>query len=214
MEIDIQKLDFAKGKGLIPAIVQDAGTHKVLMLGYVNRESLQKTLAEKRITFYSRSRNFLWTKGSTSGNFLDLVEVRHDCDHDALLMKAHPRGPVCHTGADTCFKEENKQEETIQETDSQISGYEFLGKLGEIISSRHTSMPEGSYTTSLFRKGINKIAQKVGEEAVELVIEAKDDNEELFLNECADLLFHTMILLEAKGHSLKEVVDVLESRHK
>jgi len=196
-------LDFDKQGGLIPAIIQDAKSSKVLMLGYMNEEALEKTKKEGRVTFYSRSKNKLWTKGESSGNYLQVESIKEDCDEDTLLIKAHPLGPVCHTGADTCFDEENSG-----------SGLAFLEQLGNTIRDRHKHPSENSYTSKLFARGINKVAQKVGEEAVELVIEAKDDNEELFLNEAADLIYHTLVLLEAKGYSLAEVVEVLEGRHK
>lgn len=189
-------------KGLIPAIVQDASTRRVLMLGFMNQEALDKTRQEGRVTFFSRSKQRLWTKGETSGNFLDVVKISPDCDQDTLLILAKPHGPVCHTGTDTCFAEEN------------TAGITFLEQLGEVIHQRRIQPDVDSYTSSLFTKGINKIAQKVGEEAVETVIEAKDDNKELFLNECADLVFHLMVLLEAKGSSLGEVVNVLERRNR
>jgi phosphoribosyl-ATP pyrophosphohydrolase/phosphoribosyl-AMP cyclohydrolase len=195
-------LDFKKYDGLIPAIVQDIKTQKVLMLGFMNEKAYNKTLVTKQVTFYSRSRKALWTKGETSGNFLNVVEIIEDCDRDTILVKAEPTGPVCHTGADTCFNEENK------------AGFEFLQYLAKIIKDRKENPSEKSYTSSLFKKGINKIAQKVGEEAVELVIEGKDDNKELFMNEAADLLFHYLVLLEAKGIEFTEVIDVLQSRHK
>lgn len=199
--MDIQQLDFTKGDGLIPAIIQDATTNKVLMLGYMNAEALQRTMDEKIVTFFSRSKNRLWTKGETSGNFLHVVEMTSDCDQDTVLIKARPDGPTCHTGADTCFNEENQSDN-------------FLHKLEQIIQDRKANPKEGSYTTSLFNKGINKVAQKVGEEAVELIIEAKDDNEELFLGEAADLLYHYLILLTAKGYQLQDVIEVLENRHR
>jgi phosphoribosyl-AMP cyclohydrolase / phosphoribosyl-ATP pyrophosphohydrolase len=195
-------LDFNKLNGLIPAIVQDNSTNKVLILGFMNEEAYNKTVNEKLVTFYSRTKNRLWTKGEESGNFLDVVEIIVDCDNDSVLIKANPRGPVCHTGADTCFNETN--EDVIS----------FLGYLQNLIYSRKAEMPENSYTTKLFQKGINKIAQKVGEEAVELVIEAKDDNKELFLNEAADLMFHILVLLAAKEYRIEDVMKVLKSRHK
>lgn len=197
----MQQLDFTKGEGLIPAIIQDATTNKVLMLGYMNAEALQKTIAEKKVTFFSRSKNRLWTKGETSGNFLHVEHIIADCDNDTILIKALPDGPTCHTGADTCFDEVNQPDN-------------FLSKLEKIIQNRKAHPREGSYTTSLFQKGINKVAQKVGEEAVELLIEAKDDNADLFLGEAADLLYHYLILLTAKGHQLQDVLDVLEKRHR
>ncbi|GAB4401573.1 MAG: bifunctional phosphoribosyl-AMP cyclohydrolase/phosphoribosyl-ATP diphosphatase HisIE [Microscillaceae bacterium] len=192
-------IDFSKHNGLVPAIIQDANTQKVLMLGYMNEAALQKTLAEKKVTFFSRSKQRLWTKGETSGNFLELVNIRVDCDQDTLLIQVHPKGPVCHTGADTCFEE--------------INTGSFLAQLQKIIREYHTNPQEGSYTSSLFKKGLNKIAQKVGEEAVEVIIEAKDQNRERFLNECADLLYHWLILLEAKDTSLTEVENILAARH-
>lgn len=195
-------LDFAKQNGLIPAIIQDNTTNKVLMLGFMNEEAYNKTVAENRVTFYSRTKNRLWTKGEESGNFLNVVSIKADCDNDTLLIKANPVGPVCHNGTDTCFAEEN--------TDV-IS---FIGYLQNLIDKRKAEMPVGSYTTKLFEKGINKIAQKVGEEAVELVIEAKDDNDDLFLNEAADLMFHLLVLLTAKNHRIEDVVNVLKERHK
>ena len=195
-------VDFEKGQGLVPAIVQDAGTGKVLMLGYMNKISLEKTLEDKKVCFFSRSRQGLWTKGESSGNFLHLVDIFLDCDADTLLIKARPEGPTCHTGAETCFKEEN------------IGNLAFIVQLAATIRNRKQNPSEGSYTTSLFKKGINKIAQKVGEEAVELVIEAKDDDREKFKNECADLIYHLLVLLEQKEISLTEVVDVLIQRHK
>ncbi len=197
-----QEVDFTKGDGLVPVIVQDSLTHKVLMLGYMNSEALQKTLDTEKVTFYSRSKQRLWTKGESSENYLNLQEVLIDCDNDTLLVKAKPDGPTCHTGTDTCFEEDNE------------GATGFLDYLTGVIQQRRTQSPDTSYTASLFAKGINKMAQKVGEEAVELVIEAKDDNEDLFLNEGADLLFHYMILLEAKGYSLKDIIKVLQGRHK
>lgn len=195
------KPDFSKYQdGLMPAIVQDASTGLVLMLGFMNQEALDKTLSEKKVTFYSRTKNRLWTKGETSGNFLLLKSVVSDCDNDTLLIKVDPLGPVCHTGADTCFNESN----------SQFS----LVKLERIIHDRQQQPTSESYTSSLFAKGINKIAQKVGEEAVELVIESKDDDREKFLGEAADLMFHYIVLLKAKGYGLNDVVEVLEKRHR
>jgi phosphoribosyl-ATP pyrophosphohydrolase/phosphoribosyl-AMP cyclohydrolase len=192
--------DFDKGNGLLPAIIQDVDTQKVLMLGYFNEAALQKTLKEKRVTFFSRSKQRLWTKGETSGNFLNLIDIKLDCDQDTFLVQVKPVGVVCHTGSDTCFDEKNE-------------GIGFLNTLENVIHQRKIDMPEGSYTTSLFQKGINKIAQKVGEEAIELVIEAKDNNDNLFKNECADLLYHLMVLLEYKCIPLKEVIKILENRH-
>jgi phosphoribosyl-ATP pyrophosphohydrolase/phosphoribosyl-AMP cyclohydrolase len=195
------KPDFNKSTdGLIPVIIQDNQTTKVLMLGYMNEEAFAKTQKEKRVTFFSRSKNRLWTKGEESGNFLEVNDILIDCDNDTLLIKASPLGPVCHTGADTCFKEENVS------TD-------FLETLENIINDRKNNPSEASYTASLFKKGINKIAQKVGEEAIELVIEAKDSNMDLFKNEAADLLYHYLILLAAKDTSLIAIKQVLIERH-
>lgn len=196
-------IDFEKSGGLIPAIIQDETTAKVLMLGYMNQEAYNKTAAENTVTFYSRTKNRLWTKGEESGNYLNVVSITNDCDNDTLLIKVNPVGPVCHTGADTCWGEENK-----------ATGYPFLQGLTEVIKQRKTASTDTSYTAQLFAKGINKIAQKVGEEAVEIIIEAKDNNDDLFLGEAADLLFHYMILLEAKGFSLSDVEAVLKNRHK
>ncbi len=195
-------LDFEKyADGLVPAIVQDAETRKVLMLGFMNAEAFEKTLNDGKVTFFSRSRQTLWTKGETSGNFLHVEEILIDCDNDTLLIKANPVGAVCHTGADTCFEEKNESEN-------------FLFELEKIILDRKRNPSENSYTSELLAKGINKIAQKVGEEAVELVIEAKDDNEELFKNEAADLLYHFLVLLAAKDVSLSDTLDILKERHK
>jgi phosphoribosyl-ATP pyrophosphohydrolase/phosphoribosyl-AMP cyclohydrolase len=195
------KIDFKKySDGLVPAIVQDISTGKVLMLGFMNEEAVAKTQEFQKVTFFSRSKNRLWTKGEESGNFLLLKEIKVDCDNDTLLIKAVPVGPVCHTGADTCWDEKN------------ISN-DFLLQLEQIISDRKINPSEKSYTSSLFAKGINKIAQKVGEEAVELVIEAKDNDDDLFKNEAADLLFHYLILLKAKGFSLEDVIVILKERH-
>lgn len=196
------KLDFEKYNGLIPAVIQDARTHVVLMVGFMNKEAYQKTVEERLVTFYSRTRKRLWTKGEESGNFLDVIDIKEDCDNDTVLIKAIPRGPVCHTGADTCFFETN------------AATADFLTYLQDLIDSRKKDLPEGSYTTKLFEAGINKIAQKVGEEAVELVIEAKDNEDTLFLNEAADLLFHLLVLLSAKNYRIEDVVKVLEKRHK
>lgn len=196
----MSNIDFAKLNGLVPCVVQDSSTNKVLMLAFMNEEAYEKTKREKKVTFYSRSKKRLWTKGETSGNSLELVEILKDCDTDSLLIKVNPKGPTCHTGADTCFNEKNESWD--------------LTRLESLIKDRKTNPKEGSYTTSLFKAGINKIAQKVGEEAVELVIEAKDDNKELFLNEAADLMYHYLILLQAKGYSLHDVKEVLRKRYK
>ena len=188
---------------LIPAIIQDAITKNVLMLGYMNEEAFNKTQETKKVTFYSRSKQRLWTKGEESGNFLNLVDVKVDCDNDTLLIQVHPEGPTCHKGSDTCWNENNS------------SNFGFISKLEQTIEERRTnSKPEDSYVASLFAKGINKLAQKVGEEAIEVVIEAKDDNDELFLNESADLLFHYLMLLQAKGFTLSDIESVLKNREK
>jgi phosphoribosyl-ATP pyrophosphohydrolase/phosphoribosyl-AMP cyclohydrolase len=200
-------MDFEKLNGLIPVIIQDANTDTVLMLGFMNSEALDRTREEGKVTFFSRTKNRLWTKGEESGNFLHVVEILEDCDKDTLLIKAKPAGPVCHTGSETCFNEKN-----IASPDP--DGLSFIAQLQQLIHKRKIEMPEGSYTTSLFNAGINKIAQKVGEEAVELVIEAKDNNDELFLNEAADLLYHLLVLLTAKAKDIEDVVAVLEQRHK
>ncbi|MFC4479679.1 bifunctional phosphoribosyl-AMP cyclohydrolase/phosphoribosyl-ATP diphosphatase HisIE [Flavobacterium chungangensis] len=198
MEIDIKS-----AHGLIPAIIQDSETKNVLMLGYMNEESLQKTIETQKVTFFSRSKQRLWTKGEESGNFLNLVSIKNDCDSDTLLIQAKPVGPTCHTGADTCWQEPNDV------------NYGFISQLENTIKTRRENADsEKSYVASLFEKGINKIAQKVGEEAVEVVIEAKDDNDDLFLSESADLLFHYLILLQAKGYQLNDVVEVLKKRQK
>lgn len=205
-------IDFNKNAdGLVPAIIQDAITKNVLMLGYMNQAALKKTKETKKVTFFSRSKQRLWTKGEESGNFLNLVEIKNDCDNDTLLISVNPTGPTCHTGSDTCWNEEN------------TSNFGFLSQLESVIEQRKSQASiapdlrqgdEKSYVVSLFDKGINKIAQKVGEEAVETVIEAKDDNDELFLYESADLLFHYMILLQAKGFTLSDIEAELLKRHK
>ena len=197
----VMKIDFKKySDGLAPAVIQDYKTNKVLMLGFMNEAAVAKTLELQKVTFFSRTKNRLWTKGEESGNFLLLKDIKADCDNDTLLIKATPQGPTCHTGADTCWNEKN-------ETDN------FLLQLEQIIADRKNNPTDTSYTSSLFAKGINKIAQKVGEEAVEIVIEAKDDNKDLFLGEAADLLFHYLVLLQAKNQTLTDVIDVLKQRH-
>ena len=196
------ELNFSKSlEGLIPAIIQDATTKTVLMLGYMNAAALEKTQTTGQVTFYSRSKQRLWTKGEESGSFLQVVEIKADCDQDTLLIQATPKGPTCHKGTDTCWGEENQVQ------------FGFFSELESTIAQRKAEDEDKSYVASLFREGINKIAQKVGEEAVEVVIEAKDDNDDLFLNESADLLFHYLILLQAKGFKLESVVEVLKSRH-
>jgi len=196
-------INFTKyADGLVPAIVQDTNTKNVLMLGFMNQAAVDTTLASGKVTFYSRSKNRLWTKGEESGNFLNYISMMEDCDQDSLLIQAIPEGPVCHMGTDTCWGEDNN------------TSIAFLNKLEQIIADRKTADPSSSYVASLFAKGINKIAQKVGEEAVEMLIEAKDNNEELFLDESADLLFHYMILLQSKGYALADVAKVLAQRQK
>lgn len=187
--------------GLVPAIIQDAVTQKVLMLGFMNREAYQKTVETGKVTFYSRTKQRLWTKGEESGNFLNVVDIKSDCDDDTLLIQVHPVGPVCHTGTDTCWGEENRQPVM------------FLKELQEFISRRHAEMPEGSYTTSLFQSGVNKMAQKVGEEAVETVIEACNGTNERLIYEGADLLYHLIVLLTSKGLSIEDLANELIERH-
>ena len=195
-------MDFKKLNGIIPAIIQDSLTNRVLMLGFMNPEALHKTKEEGKVTFFSRTKNRLWTKGEESGNFLHVEEILEDCDTDTLLIKVRPEGPVCHTGSDTCFDEQNR------------GGLAFIAQLQELIHQRKKEMPEKSYTTSLFEAGINKMAQKVGEEAVELVIEAKDTNDDLFLGEAADLVYHLLVLLSARGYGIEDVAGLLEQRHR
>jgi phosphoribosyl-ATP pyrophosphohydrolase/phosphoribosyl-AMP cyclohydrolase len=196
------KIDFEKGDGLVPVIIQDVDTMDVLMLGYMNEEAYEKTLETKLVTFFSRSKQRLWTKGEESGNTLTLKSIEVDCDNDTLLVKAVPKGPTCHTGTTTCWG------------DTASNQFGVIEELEKTINSRKINPEETSYVSDLFEKGINKIAQKVGEEAVEVIIEAKDDNEELFLNESADLIFHYLILLQAKGYSINNVLTVLKSRRK
>jgi phosphoribosyl-ATP pyrophosphohydrolase/phosphoribosyl-AMP cyclohydrolase len=218
--------DFNKSGGLIPAIIQDNTTGRVLMLGYMNSESLQKTKDTGLVTFFSRSKERLWTKGEESGNFLNLVSLEEDCDSDTLLIKVNPSGPVCHTGSDTCWREENKPFRITGEADllqdksetDQHRGrkgdnpFYFLAELEAVIASRRDAPPESSYTSRLFNEGVKKIAQKVGEEAVELVLEAMDERDDLFLEESADLVYHLLVLINAKGYKLSDVVDLLKSR--
>ena len=194
-------IDFDKMDGLVPAIIQDADTAKVLMLGFMNREAYDKTMETGKVTFYSRTRKRLWTKGEESGNFLHVVSVKADCDRDTLLIQVHPVGPVCHTGTDTCWGEKNEQPVM------------FLKELQDFINVRHTEMPEGSYTTSLFRSGVNKMAQKVGEEAVETVIEACNGTDDRLIYESADLLYHLIVLLTSKGYSIEDIARELKERH-
>ena len=196
------QLDFDKLGGLIPAIIQDARTKNVLMLGFMNEEAYQKTLATKRVTFYSRSRKCLWTKGETSGNYLELVSMKPDCDNDTLLVKVIPHGPTCHTGTDTCWGEENKRNPLL-----------FLSELQDFINKRHEEMPEKSYTTSLFKDGTNRMAQKVGEEALEAVIEAVSGNDDRLIYECSDMFYHLVVLLTSKGLRIEQVAAELAERH-
>lgn len=196
----MEQIDFAKGNGLVPVVIQDNNTLRVLMLGYMNEDAFKKTLEEKKVTFFSRIRNRLWTKGETSGNYLYAEEISADCDNDSILIKATPAGPTCHTGSTSCFGDETAKG--------------FIYELEHIINQRINNNTEKSYTNKLYKKGINKVAQKVGEEAVELVIEAKDDNIELFRNEAADLFYHLLILLKAKGVNLQSIEEVLKERHK
>lgn len=195
-------LDFDKMDGLIPAIIQDNRTKNVLMLGFMNREAYDKTIETGKVTFFSRTKGRLWTKGEESGNFLNVVSVKEDCDHDTLLIKVNPVGPVCHTGSDTCFDEKNE------------AGIQFLAYLQDFICRRHDEMPEGSYTTSLFNKGINRMAQKVGEEAVETVIEATNGTDDRLIYEASDLIYHLIVLLTSKGYRIEDLAKELESRHK
>ncbi|WP_337468280.1 bifunctional phosphoribosyl-AMP cyclohydrolase/phosphoribosyl-ATP diphosphatase HisIE [Hallella sp.] len=196
------KIDFDKMGGLVPAIIQDAVTKNVLMLGFMNEEAYQKTIDTKKVTFWSRTRNCLWTKGETSGNYLNLVDIRLDCDNDTLLVKVHPQGPTCHLGTDTCWGEDNSLNPIL-----------FLSELQNFIDKRHQEMPENSYTTSLFKKGINKMAQKVGEEATETIIEATNGTNEQLVYESSDLLYHLIVMLTAKGLSIEDVASELIKRH-
>lgn len=197
------EIDFEKSGGLVPAVIQDANTNNVLMLGYMNKEAYAKTLKTRRVTFYSRSRKCLWTKGETSGNFLNLVSIQADCDNDTLLVKANPIGPTCHKGTDTCWGEENKANPIL-----------FLTTLQDFIQKRHDEMPEGSYTTSLFNDGLNRMAQKVGEEALETVIEAVNGTDERLIYEGADMLYHLIVLLTSKGLRIEDLALELQVRHK
>ena len=195
-------INFEKGGGLVPAIIQDAESRQVLMLGYMNQEALDKTLATGLVTFYSRSRQTLWTKGETSGNHLKLIDIKTDCDNDTLLVRAIPTGPVCHTGTDTCWGESNDHNPLL-----------FLTELQDFIEKRHEEMPEGSYTTSLFRDGLNRMAQKVGEEALELVIEATNGSNERLVYEGSDMLYHLIVLLTSKGLRIEDLAKELQQRH-
>jgi phosphoribosyl-ATP pyrophosphohydrolase/phosphoribosyl-AMP cyclohydrolase len=196
----MEQIDFSKGNGLVPVIIQDNNTLQVLMVGYMNEEAFNKTTKDNIVTFFSRSKNRLWTKGETSGNYLNVREISADCDNDSILIKVDPTGPVCHIGSTSCFADETSKG--------------FIYELEQVINKRIKDNAEESYTNKLYKKGINKVAQKVGEEAVELVIEAKDDNIDLFKNEAADLLYHLLILLKAKGVNLESIEEVLKERHK
>lgn len=196
-------IDFEKSGGLVPAIIQDSATRQVLMLGYMNREAYEKTLATRRVTFWSRSRNCLWTKGETSGHFLELVDIKADCDNDTLLVRAVPHGPVCHTGTDTCWGETNDANPLL-----------FLTELQDFINKRREEMPEGSYTTSLFKDGLNRMAQKVGEEALEAVIEAVHGTDDRLLYEASDMFYHLIVLLASKGLRIEQVAEELAERHR
>lgn len=198
----MMNIDFEKMNGLVPAIIQDSITKNVLMLGFMNEEAYQKTLATKRVTFYSRSRKCLWTKGETSGNYLELVSMKPDCDNDTLLVKVIPHGPTCHTGTDTCWGEENKRNPLL-----------FLSELQDFINKRHEEMPEKSYTTSLFKDGTNRMAQKVGEEVLEAVIEAVSGNDDRLIYECSDMFYHLVVLLTSKGLRIEQVAAELAERH-
>ena len=202
MDIQVKQIDFEKGSGLVPAIIQDAKSLKVLMLGYMNPEAYEKTVATGQVTFYSRTRQCLWTKGETSGNFLNVVSIKNDCDNDTLLIQVNPVGPVCHTGADTCWNEKNETNPLL-----------FLSYLQDFIEKRHEEMPEGSYTTSLFKDGINRMAQKVGEEALEAVIEATNGTNERLIYEGSDFLYHLIVLLTAKGLRIEDLAKELQVRH-
>ncbi|MCR5820823.1 MAG: bifunctional phosphoribosyl-AMP cyclohydrolase/phosphoribosyl-ATP diphosphatase HisIE [Bacteroidaceae bacterium] len=195
-------IDFDKMNGLVPAIIQDVDTHQVLMLGYMNSEAYDKTVSTKLVTFYSRTRKCLWTKGETSGNYLHVVSIKNDCDNDTLLIQVHPDGPVCHTGTDTCWGEENKKNPLL-----------FLSELQDFIEKRKREMPEGSYTTSLFKDGLNRMAQKVGEEALELVIEACNGTDERMIYEGSDMLYHLIVLLTSKGLRIEQMASELMERH-
>ena len=206
------KIDFEKMGGLVPAVIQDAKTRNVLMLGFMNEEAYQKTLETGHVTFWSRTRQTLWTKGETSGHYLNLVEMKSDCDQDTLLVRVNPIGPTCHTGTDTCWGEDNVQQDPSPLTEADASLL-FLGELQSFIDKRKEEMPEGSYTTSLFAKGVNKIAQKVGEEALETVIEATNGTKEHLVYEASDMIYHLLVLLTEKGLRIEDVAAELQKRH-
>lgn len=207
-------INFEKTQGLVPAIIQDADTRQVLMLGYMNRQAYDLTVQTGRVTFWSRSRQTLWTKGETSGNFLNVVDIKNDCDNDTLLIRVHPVGPVCHTGTDTCWGEENKPLTTPGATPADKENpLLFLSELQDFIEERHRLMPEGSYTTSLFKDGLNRMAQKVGEEALELVIEAVNGTDERMIYEGSDMLYHLIVLMTSKGLRIEQLAAELQERH-
>ena len=203
-------IDFEKCGGLVPAIIQDAQTKTVLMLGYMNQEAYEKTLATKKVTFWSRSRNCLWTKGETSGNYLNLIDIKVDCDQDTLLVRAIPDGPTCHTGTDTCWGEENKASDMATKDDNPLL---FLSELQDFINRRHEEMPEGSYTTSLFKDGVNRMAQKLGEEALEAVIEACNGRNDKLIYEASDMIYHLIVLLTSKGLRIEDIASEVQKRH-
>ena len=207
------EIDFEKMQGLVPAIIQDADTRQVLMLGYMNQEAYDITVKTGKVTFWSRSRQSIWTKGETSGNFLNVVDIKNDCDNDTLLIRVHPVGPVCHTGTDTCWGEKNEYPCTPT-TAGETNPLLFLSELQDFIEERHRQMPEGSYTTSLFQKGVAKMSQKVGEEAVETVIEAMANNNSRLIYESSDLLYHLIVLLTSKGLRIEDLAEDLKKRHK
>lgn len=210
-------INFDKMQGLIPAIIQDADTRQVLMLGYMNNDAYETTISTGRVTFWSRSRKALWTKGETSGNYLEVVEIKNDCDNDTLLIRVHPKGPVCHTGTDTCWGEKNEpinpNGNSNNSTPNDNNPLLFLSELQDFIEERHRQMPEGSYTTSLFRDGLNRMAQKVGEEALELVIEAVNGTDERMIYEGSDMLYHLIVLMTSKGLRIEQMVQELKERH-
>ncbi len=213
MDSKIANIDFEKMGGLVPAIIQDEQTRQVLMLGYMNREAYDKTVATGKVTFYSRTRQCLWTKGETSGNFLNVVSIKNDCDCDTLLIKVHPDGPTCHTGTDTCWGEATTAESPNGDAKAAANPLLFLSELQNFIEKRHEEMPEGSYTTSLFRDGINRMAQKVGEEALEAVIEAVNGSDERLIYEASDMFYHLIVLLTSKGLRIENVAEELVVRH-
>lgn len=206
-------IDFNKMHGLVPAIIQDADTRQVLMLGFMNQEAYDMTVKTGKVTFWSRTRNTTWTKGETSGNFLHVVDIKNDCDNDTLLIRVHPEGPVCHTGTDTCWGEKNEPSKAAVDDNREKNPLLFLAELQDFIEERHRQMPEGSYTTSLFRDGLNRMAQKVGEEALELVIEAVNGTDDRMIYEGSDMLYHLIVLLTSKGLRIEQMAQELMERH-